>query len=201
MDGRPWLKHGYYWWYPGDVGKSGVPYQYKIETSNDNTNWTLKVDKTANTSTDQTQTDFFLDTARYVRITATGLPSGAKASFYDFKVFGDPSNLALSKTASSDSTQSGNPAANGNDGNAMTPWSANDGNTGHWWTVDLGSIKNITYGTQVMWRNSGAAYQYKVETSNDNTNWTLKVDKTANTSTVRYKTITLPVPPGMSELP
>jgi hypothetical protein len=30
----------------------------------------------------------FYDTARYVSIRVTGLPSGANASFYDFKVFG-----------------------------------------------------------------------------------------------------------------
>ena len=49
--------------------------------------------------------------------------------------------------------------------------------------VDLGSAMNITDGTQVMWPQSGAAYKYKIETSNDNVNWNLKVDKTSNTST------------------
>ena len=34
---------------------------------------------------------------------------------------------------------------------------------------------NITGGTQVMWEQSGKAYKYKIETSNDNINWTLKV--------------------------
>ena len=163
--------------------QSGKIYKYKIETSNDNVNWTLKVDKSANTSTDQVQNDVFYDTARYVRITVTGLESGVWASFNDFKVLGEPQNLALGKTASSDSTLSGNPAANGTDGYATTPWSANDGNTGHWLMVDLGSNQNITYGTQVLWPQSGAAYQYKVETSTDNINWTLKVDKTGNTDT------------------
>ena len=39
--------------------------------------------------TDQVQSDYFTGTARYVRITVTGLPSGANASFYEFKAFGD----------------------------------------------------------------------------------------------------------------
>ena len=94
-----------------------------------------------------------------------------------------PINLALNRTASASSSQAGNPASSGNDGNTTTRWSANDGNTGHWWTVDLGASKNITGGTQVKWEQSGKAYQYKIETSNDNVNWTLKVDKTNNTST------------------
>ena len=37
------------------------------------------------------QSDYFTANAQYVRITVTGLPSGANASFYDFKVFGNPS--------------------------------------------------------------------------------------------------------------
>ena len=79
---------------------SGAAYQYKVETSNDNTNWTLKVDKTGNTDTSQVQNDYFTDTARYVRITVTGVPSGANASFREFKVFGDPTNLASNRTVS-----------------------------------------------------------------------------------------------------
>ena len=163
--------------------QSGKVYKYKIETSNDNTNWTMKVDKTANTSTDQTQADNFQANARYVKITVTGLESGVWASFYDFKVLGEQWNLAMGKTASSDSTMSGFPASNAADGNQTTRWSANDGNTGHYVKVDLGYVKKITNGTQVLWPTSGSVYQYKVETSIDNTNWTQVVDKTTNTST------------------
>ncbi|RCW42439.1 glycosyl hydrolase family 28, partial [Paenibacillus prosopidis] len=163
--------------------QSGKVYKYKIETSNNNTNWTMKVDKTANTSTEQTQTDSFKADARYVKITVTGLESGVWASFYDFKVLGEQWNLAMGKTASSDSSQSSFPASNAADGNQMTHWSANDGNTGHWVKVDLGYVKKITHGTQVLWPTSGSVYKYKVETSIDNTNWTQVVDKTANTST------------------
>ena len=85
----------------------------------------------------------------------TGLPSGANASFYDFKVFGDPTNLALGKTASSDSSAVRKSGFQWNDGSTTTRWSANDGNTGHWWMVDLGAIMNITGGTQVMWEKIG----------------------------------------------
>ena len=152
----------------------GGGYKYKIETSNDNTNWKLKVDKTNNTSTDQIQSDIFYDTARYVRITVTGLPSGAMGQLHEFKVFGDPSQSGDWQDRKCDSSQTANPASIGTDGNAATRWSANDGNTGHSLTVNLGSSRNITHGTQVAWEQSGAAYQYKIETSTDNTNWTLK---------------------------
>ena len=131
--------------------QSGAAYQYKVETSTDNINWTLKVDKTGNTDTNQVQSDLFTGTARYVRITVTGLPSGTNASFYDFKVFGNPTNLTIGKTASSDSAQTEATASNGNDGNTTTSWSANDGAAGTWWIVNLGTNMTITNGTQVMW--------------------------------------------------
>ena len=83
--------------------------------------------------------------------------------------------------------RSANPASKGNDGNYGTRWCASNGNTGHWWTVDLGSSMNITGGTQVKWEQNGVSYKYKIETSNDNINWTLKVDKTASTSTDQFQ--------------
>ena len=64
-------------------------YRYTIETSNDNVNWTTKVDKGGNGNSGQVQSDYFAATAQYVRISVVGLPSGAAASIYDFKVFGD----------------------------------------------------------------------------------------------------------------
>jgi predicted alpha-1,2-mannosidase len=67
---------------------NGVVYDYAVAVSLDHTNWTTVVNKTANTSTDQDQPDVFLATARYVRITVTGLPPGDWASFYEFRVFG-----------------------------------------------------------------------------------------------------------------
>ncbi|KRE35225.1 discoidin domain-containing protein [Paenibacillus sp. Soil522] len=143
--------------------QSGKAYKYKIETSNDNVNWTLKVDKTNNTSTNQIQNDVFYDTARYVRITVTGLPSGAWASFYDFKVLGETANLAENKAVSSDSTLTGIPVSRAVDGNSITRWIAADEAAGHWVKVDLGKIKNINYGTQVSFDKSGVAYQYKIE--------------------------------------
>lgn len=95
-------------------------------------------------------------------------------------------NLALNKTASADSTQTGNGTANGNDGNTITRWCATDGNVNHWWMVDLGASYNLN-GSQVMWESSGA-YKYKIETSADNATWSTKVDKTGNTTAAQMMT-------------
>jgi len=68
---------------------AGSSYKYKIEISTDNSTWTLVADKTANTSIVQIQTDSFAAvSARYVRITVTGLSANVYASFYEFEVYG-----------------------------------------------------------------------------------------------------------------
>lgn len=112
-----------------------------------------------------------LSTASVTVVATDGTPPSPSAN-----------NLALGKTASADSQESANPAANGNDENTSTRWCAADGNVNHWWKVDLGSTYSIT-GSEVTWEKSATNYQYKVEVSTDNTNWTLAADKTANTST------------------
>ena len=68
---------------------AGRVYKYKVETSTDNVNWILRVDKTNNTSTAQIQTTPFTAAARYVRITVTGVESTCYASFFEFRVFGN----------------------------------------------------------------------------------------------------------------
>ena len=59
-------------------------------------------------------------------------------------------NIAQGKTASADSSETANPAARGNDGSTTTRWCAANGNTGHWWKVDLGASYNLS-GSEVMW--------------------------------------------------
>lgn len=68
---------------------NGVVYGYTVAVSLDNVNWTTVANKAANTSTAQVQSDVFLTiTARYVRITVTGLPPGKAASINEFRVLG-----------------------------------------------------------------------------------------------------------------
>lgn len=96
----------------------------------------------------------------------------------------DPNNLALGKTATSDSAESNNPASKGNDNDLNTRWCAADSGTNHWWKVDLGQDYNIS-GTQVTFEKLNRAYKYKIETSSDNSNWSLVVDKTGNTEAIQ----------------
>ncbi len=166
-------------------------YQYKIETSTNNSTWKLVVGKTSNTISSQTMDDSFSDNARYVRITVTGGVGSSWASFFEFKVFDGSTSVSTQR----------NIASKGNDGNVNSYWSAADGNTGHWWWVDLDKNFNLTK-SQVVWLNTGIAYKYKIETSIDNLSWNLSVNRAQNTdnqatltdnfnATARYVRITI----------
>lgn len=166
------------------MSKKDTVHQYKIEVSTDNEDWTEVVDKTNNKNTAVKQTSYFGAKARYVRITVTG---GDLASFNEFRVFKNEAagedwniiNMALGKPAMASSEQSGNVAGRAVDGSDSTRWSASDGHPPGWLQVDLGENKAIV-GTEVTWYHDDRAYQYKIEVSKDNVNWTKVVDMTDN---------------------
>ncbi|MER7835973.1 alpha-L-fucosidase [Streptomyces sp. NPDC096040] len=62
-------------------------YRYRIEGSTDNSTWTTLADLTATTGTAQVQVSVFRAQARYVRVTVTGLPSGAWASIRNLEIY------------------------------------------------------------------------------------------------------------------
>jgi hypothetical protein len=105
-------------------------------------------------------------------------------------------NLALNKPATTDSEQTsvGNTAGKGNDGNSSTRWSANDGRLNHWWKVDLGAVYTLT-GTKVRFQ-FARNYKYKIEVSQDNTNWTVVANRTATTSTAQTRQDSFSATPG-----
>jgi len=153
-------------------------YQYKIETSTNNSTWKIVANKTSNSISSQTMDDSFSETARYIRITITGgVDSGNWASFFEFRVFDGTYTISPGK----------NLATSANDGSVYSYWVAADGNPGHSWSVDLGSIINLT-GSQMVWLTSGNAYKYKIEVSSDSINWLLTADKTNSTLTSQTET-------------
>ncbi|WP_234384576.1 alpha-L-fucosidase [Streptomyces sp. MMG1121] len=95
-----------------------------------------------------------------------------------------PADIAAGRTATADSEESskGNTAARAVDGSTSTRWCANDGGTGHWLKVDLGSPRSLT-GTRIAWELDGANYRYSIEGSVDNRRWNTLADDTATTST------------------
>ncbi|GHI03579.1 hypothetical protein AQI88_38040 [Streptomyces cellostaticus] len=95
-----------------------------------------------------------------------------------------PTDIAVGRTTTADSEESskGNTAARAVDGSTATRWCANDGGTGHWLKVDLGSPRSLT-GTRIAWELDGTNYRYTIEGSLDNRTWSTLVDSTATTST------------------
>ncbi|WP_369368161.1 alpha-L-fucosidase [Streptomyces sp. CG4] len=95
-----------------------------------------------------------------------------------------PADIAAGRTATADSEESskGNTAARAVDGSTSTRWCANDGGTGHWLKVDLGSPRSLT-GTRIAWEMDGTNYRYTIEGSLDNRTWSTLADNTATTST------------------
>lgn len=95
-----------------------------------------------------------------------------------------PADIAAGRTATAGSEESskGNTAAKATDGSTATRWCANNGDTGHWLKVDLGSEKSLT-GTRIVWESAATNYRYRIEGSTDNTNWTTLANLTTTTGT------------------
>jgi hypothetical protein len=71
---------------------------------------------------------------------------------------------------------------NGNDGNLATRWAASTGSYPQWWTVDLGD-KYILQSATIDWYNAASRYyQYDIQVSSDDVNYTTVVNKTGNTT-------------------
>jgi alpha-L-fucosidase len=100
-----------------------------------------------------------------------------------------PADIAAGRTATADSeeTSKGNTAAKAVDGATATRWCANDGNTGHWLKVDLGSTRSLT-GTRIAWELDKTNYRYRIEGSTDNSTWTTLVDNTSTADTSQVRT-------------
>ncbi|MDB6019426.1 MAG: Glucan endo,3-beta-D-glucosidase [Pedosphaera sp.] len=90
--------------------------------------------------------------------------------------------LSQAKPVTASSSQSGNGAANGNDGSLATRWSANVSTFPDWWRVDLGASHTLTKATINWYSSNSRAYKYKIEVSSNDVNYTTVVDRTGNTT-------------------
>ncbi|PYE45450.1 discoidin domain-containing protein [Paenibacillus barcinonensis] len=92
--------------------------------------------------------------------------------------------LSQGKPATAQTTSGTNPATYANDGNYQTEWVGTGSSWPQWWKVDLGSAQQIQ-NVQISWwmqKGSEGFYRYTIETSTDNINWTVALDRTNNTS-------------------
>lgn len=93
----------------------------------------------------------------------------------------DRTDIACDKPAFSDSEQAAiSNAGKGNDGNPMSMWLAADLEPGHYWTVDLGELVEVT-GTRVVFPEKGNI-KYVIHTSVDGMRWELSINQTGQTT-------------------
>lgn len=115
------------------------------------------------------------------------VPESQMKSYRDFL----PSSMLLSynKPVEASSTLNDNSPAKAVDENIQSCWSAQSGDKGEWFLVDLEDEKTIDalqinfadVDTRTLGRPDGICYQYVVETSTDRKSWTMILDKRNNT--------------------
>ena len=113
-------------------------------------------------------------------ITVTSVADASKTATTTITV-ATASNLALNKSATASSQQTGNEANKGNDGSGTTRWASYDQFFPKTWTVDLGANYSLSK-VEIDWENATSTYLYKIETSADNITFATALDKTGNTA-------------------
>ncbi|HIW57939.1 MAG TPA: discoidin domain-containing protein [Firmicutes bacterium] len=187
-------------------------YNYKIEYSTDNQEWDTFVDKLAEYTTTQNVEDTGEFTARYIKLTVNNEDWGA--SIYEIEAYGvlseggtataEPAptatteppvgteeNAALNKpvTVTTEDLPN-NPIANINDGNTNTRWAQKQGTPNQQQTIvfDLLAEYDITRSSIMFELAPGGdthGYNYKIEYSMNNSEWTTLVDKLSEYTTTQ----------------
>jgi hypothetical protein len=103
--------------------------------------------------------------------------------------------LTGTATADSEQTNPAHPATHGNDGMTNTRWCAANSATGHYWTLDLGSVHPLSR-FEVIWEYPTAAiglpYGYLVSVSSDGATFTPSIDRQTTTDTMQIQTSDFP---------
>lgn len=170
---------------------------YKLQKSSDGINFTDVDSVTGNIldTTDRAVTTF---TTRYVRLYITNSGIDDAARVYEFETYGVPTvgiNIALGKTATASNQLTGEEASKAVDGSVPgSKWCTNAAGDS-WLKLDLGAnyniskwvVKHASSGgeTAFMWNTK----DFKLQTSNDGTNWTDVDAVTGNISGITERTI------------
>nr|WP_042191662.1 discoidin domain-containing protein [Kibdelosporangium sp. MJ126-NF4]CEL20213.1 Beta-glucosidase [Kibdelosporangium sp. MJ126-NF4]CTQ97438.1 Beta-glucosidase (EC 3.2.1.21) [Kibdelosporangium sp. MJ126-NF4] len=156
---------------------------FRVQTSATGQDWT-DIHSTT-TGTGGTQTLAVNGNGRYVRMLGTARGTGWGYSLWEFQVFGESSSgppagtlISEFKQVAASTWEGGNAPAAALDGRDTTRWSSQFTDD-QWIRVDLGGPATVTQ-VKLVWE-SAYAKGYRIETSNDTTNWT-PIHTTANGS-------------------
>jgi CxxC motif-containing protein (DUF1111 family) len=168
------------------TGTVGAAFTYQISATNNPTSFNatgLPAGLTVNTSTGLISGTPTAAATTNITISATN-SSGTDSATVALTVSAASGggNLALNQPSTASSAQGTSVAGAANDSSATTRWTAADGTFPQWWRVDLGSSQSLAR-VDIKWYSSASrSYKYKIETSPDDLAYTMKVDKTANTT-------------------
>lgn len=170
---------------------AGDVWQYQIEASTDGIVWATVADCTANTSGSKTQANMFEVTARYIKVTITGVPSSRWTAIAEVRLWGEESftisgsNVASLKDTSASSEENASRASsNIVDGDPTSLWIANSGAAGNWVKVDLGSRYSLN-AVRLTFENANRVWNYKIQTSLNDVDWITVVDKSSSNFTMQ----------------
>ncbi len=104
----------------------------------------------------------------------------AKVKRPDPMALGRPPEGATLVKITASSTQSGHPAEHALDGDPATRWCADGSSYPQWLQIEL-ETPRIIRSIEIDWESRGAAYQYRVEGSNDGQSWRMLLDQSKNT--------------------
>jgi beta-glucosidase len=147
---------------------------FQVQTSTDGNAWSTVYSTT--TGAGGTQTLDVAGTGRYVRVNGTARATGYGYSLWELAVRttttgggGTGAVISRFKPVTASSWEGGNAPAAALDGRTTTRWSSEFSDP-QWLRVDLGGTATIT-GVNLNWE-SAYATGYRIEVSNDATNWT-----------------------------
>jgi alpha-L-fucosidase len=100
--------------------------------------------------------------------------------------------ISQGKPATSDSEQTAQNhlATHANDGDTSTRWCAANNALNHYLRVDLGESRTLTK-VHLLWEKE-FAYLFKIETSTDDAQWSMAIDKTTSSSASASQDHTMP---------
>ncbi|MDR6879600.1 discoidin domain-containing protein [Bacillus sp. 3255] len=168
-----------------DAG-NGTITAFNLYVSTDGTNYTKISDGTWVRNNVKKYVQIAAVDARYVKLEATAAVGGF-VSASEIDVYETPQapptlgDILKGKPAAADSVEAASAASNANDGNMDTIWTANDTNTGHVWSADLGKMYAVQ-GLEISFGQSDQVYKYKLEVREaGSTNWVQVLNRMNNT--------------------
>ncbi|WP_437188279.1 DUF7133 domain-containing protein [Planctomicrobium sp. SH668] len=94
-------------------------------------------------------------------------------------------NLAYHQKTTASSVQSGHDISNSVDGDLSTRWCANGGAQGEWLKIDLAKPSDIR-AIRIHWEKDGVAYLYRIETTSNQKDWKVVVDKSKQNADTKF---------------